>query len=444
MTSEVVVMNRLAVALAADSAVTAAGQKKVHNSANKLFMLSATEPVGVMVYNNAALMSLPWETLIKEYRRFLGDRHFDKLEGYGEDFIAFILRQTDAFGREAQKRFFLDLVESHFEKIVNEIRRKVDLAQSAFTDPVVDREAERGRIYRETIEAFAAEWSHLPRCGSLNEHSGMNLATECSSELAQLTTKKFKIPNPQLGNVEVTALRQLAIDLVDKDCIPIQTLTGLVIAGFGRKDFYPVLQVFEVGDFYEDKLKIQRKPIERIDDEKATHVAAFADSDTANAFLNGIPPEFERKIIEWAYEVTEELSDAMLAGAKGMSVTNKTQLGANISELREELLVKFVDKIEEHKNQNYVWQAEDAIINLPKDELAHVAAALVNINLLKKRMSMSLETVGGPIDVAVISKGDGFIWIDRKHYFSASKNPHYLRNRFGGSSLTAAEVGGDA
>jgi hypothetical protein len=76
--------------------------------------------------------------------------------------------------------------------------------------------------------------------------------------------------------------------------------------------------------------------------------------------------------------------------------------------------------------------------------LAHVAAALVNINLLKKRMSMSLETVGGPIDVAVISKGDGFIWIDRKHYFSASKNPHYLRNRFGGSSLTAAEVGGDA
>jgi hypothetical protein len=82
-----------------------------------------------------------------------------------------------------------------------------------------------------------------------------------------------------------------------------------------------------------------------------THVAAFAGSDTANAFLNGIPPEFERKIIEWAYEVTEELSEAMLAGAKGMSVTNKTQLGADLSELREELLVKFVDKIEEHKTR---------------------------------------------------------------------------------------------
>lgn len=444
MTSEVVVMNRLAVALAADSAVTAASQKKVHNSANKLFMLSASEPVGVMVYNNAALMSLPWETLIKEYRRFLGDRHFDRLDDYGEDFIAFIGRQTDAFPREAQKHFFLDLVASHFDQIVQEIRRKLDLAQSAFTDPVEDREAERGAIYRETIEGFAAEWRSLARCDALSDQAGMNLATECSSEVAQLTTKKFKIPNPQLGSTEVMALRQLAIDLVDKDRIPVQTLTGLVIAGFGRKDYYPVLQEFAVGDVYEDKLKIQRKPLVRIDDEKATHVAAFADSDTANAFLNGIPPEFERKILKWAYDVTEHLSEAMMTKAKGMSVANKKELGTELADLREELLVKFVDNIEDHKNQNYVWQAEDAIFNLPKDELAHVAAALVNINLLKKRMSMSLETVGGPIDVAVISKGDGFIWIDRKHYFSASKNPHFLRNRLGGPSSTAAEVGDDA
>jgi hypothetical protein len=36
-----------------------------------------------------------------------------------------------------------------------------------------------------------------------------------------------------------------------------------------------------------------------------------------------------------------------------------------------------------------------------------------------------METVAGPIDVAVISKGDGFIWIKRKHYFSPELNPHF-------------------
>lgn len=36
------------------------------------------------------------------------------------------------------------------------------------------------------------------------------------------------------------------------------------------------------------------------------------------------------------------------------------------------------------------------------------------------------ETVGGPIDVAVITRGDGFIWIRRKHYFEPSLNPRAM------------------
>ena len=43
---------------------------------------------------------------------------------------------------------------------------------------------------------------------------------------------------------------------------------------------------------------------------------------------------------------------------------------------------------------------------------------------------MDAETVGGPIDVAVISKADGFIWIKRKHYFSKELNPHFVANYF--------------
>ena len=39
---------------------------------------------------------------------------------------------------------------------------------------------------------------------------------------------------------------------------------------------------------------------------------------------------------------------------------------------------------------------------------------------------MQSETVGGEVDVAVISKGDGFIWIKRKHYFKPELNPQYL------------------
>lgn len=70
MTSEVAVMNRLAVALAADSAATVTGtiEQKIWNSANKLFALSKHHPVGMMVFNQSSLLGAPWETIIKVYR----------------------------------------------------------------------------------------------------------------------------------------------------------------------------------------------------------------------------------------------------------------------------------------------------------------------------------------------------------------------------------------
>jgi hypothetical protein len=48
MTAEVVAMNKEAVALAADSAVTLYGSK-IFNTANKMFMLAQGHSVGVMV-----------------------------------------------------------------------------------------------------------------------------------------------------------------------------------------------------------------------------------------------------------------------------------------------------------------------------------------------------------------------------------------------------------
>ena len=53
MTAEVAVLNREAVAIAADSAVTLTSPErdgqKIYNTANKIFILSETEPLAVMI-----------------------------------------------------------------------------------------------------------------------------------------------------------------------------------------------------------------------------------------------------------------------------------------------------------------------------------------------------------------------------------------------------------
>lgn len=66
------------------------------------------------------------------------------------------------------------------------------------------------------------------------------------------------------------------------------------------------------------------------------------------------------------------------------------------------------------------------VASLPKDELGTMAESLVSLTKFKRRISREQETVGGPVDVAVITKGDGFVWMKRKHYFVPGVNPRYI------------------
>jgi len=90
----------------------------------------------------------------------------------------------------------------------------------------------------------------------------------------------------------------------------------------------------------------------------------------------------------------------------------------------------FTDEMKKFGHRSLVEPVTTAVAALPKDELAVLAESLVNLTALKRRMSMAEETVGGPIDVAVISKGDGFIWIKRKHYFRPELNHCFFANYY--------------
>ena len=104
MTAEIAVLNRNAVALAADSAVTLQlpeGPKIYH--ANKLFTLSKYRPVGIMIYGAADFMDVPWDTIIKRYRAHLGTRGFRQVQDYATDFLSFIEKRRSFFPEERQR-----------------------------------------------------------------------------------------------------------------------------------------------------------------------------------------------------------------------------------------------------------------------------------------------------------------------------------------------------
>ena len=61
-----------------------------------------------------------------------------------------------------------------------------------------------------------------------------------------------------------------------------------------------------------------------------------------------------------------------------------------------------------------------------------IAESLINLTSFKKQVAMDNyeRTICKPIDIVVISKGDEFVRINRKHYFKTELNRHFFNNYY--------------
>ena len=85
---------------------------------------------------------------------------------------------------------------------------------------------------------------------------------------------------------------------------------------------------------------------------------------------------------------------------------------------------QFKDGLDQLK-RNSEETLKTVVNHMSKKELGEVAFSLVELTSRKRRYSTDMETVGGPIDVAILTRNEGFVWVRRKHYFDADLNPHY-------------------
>jgi len=74
-----------------------------------------------MTFNNAFLMELPWETVIKMYRSTVPQNGFKKLYDYVDSFISFIENNQSLFPNDMRERFVTSFIYSAFISVRSEI-----------------------------------------------------------------------------------------------------------------------------------------------------------------------------------------------------------------------------------------------------------------------------------------------------------------------------------
>lgn len=423
MTAEIAILNRSAIALAADSAVTIStrGQTKIYNSVDKLFQLTPLGPVGVMIFGAADFMGVPIETLIKMFRSSKHCRKRDHLSEYAEDFFQFLKEDIQTpdevdFGHIGSFIYFklLKVRNEAFERAIRKINEGG--SQGEIGDGILVE------VFS-TLEKMGKPLKDAGKCKSLEGLKLSDLKTRYREIFDDVYGDLFKV---DLSDEDRDKLDDFCINLLTSDRFDNSTM-GLVFAGFGEKEIFPTMIAFECEGAIAGE--IRRRTGEIVDIDRAGvggKIVPFAQKEMVERFLNGIDPSFESYFQSAMEALLKGFSKEILGKFKGSRKAKIAAVETYANELGEAALEKFRTSFETRRDQNYRSKIMDMVEFMPKSELAQMAESLVNLTSIKRRVSAEEETVGGDIDVAVISKGDGFVWIKRKHYFDAVLNPRYF------------------
>lgn len=434
MTAEVAIANAHGIALAADSAVTI-GDQKIYNSALKLFSLSKIEPVGVMIYGNASLLGVPWETIIKIFREQLKARSFKKLEDYGEAFTSFLKAQGDYFPEEAQQEWVQTNSINYFGMLRDELQKKMKdiFAEAGHVDS-----AETKRVFEELIAEHHASLKSRDLVCDVTSSFEKKVRKKYSSIFSAAVSSIFG--NLPIGRTQKRLLLDIGAFLHTRAIYP-KITSGIVIAGYGKDEIYPSVLTYEIEGFLDGCLKYRILPdkCHKVSSGSDCSITAFAQEDMVNSFMQGLNPSVSVLIEGYLSQVFSRLTEFMDFTKLGSTDKAKGEFLSEFTQKSNSLLKDFFGALNQHMQRHHVMPVLSMVRVLPKDELAAMAESLVNLTAFKRRMTDSLETVGGPIDVAVISKGDGLIWVKRKHYFPKELNQHFFRNYFRGMHDDQAE-----
>lgn len=159
----------------------------------------------------------------------------------------------------------------------------------------------------------------------------------------------------------------------------------------------------------------------------------FAQSDMIERFLHGIDPEMYEcsRIIRSSIEQTAREILGAVTNADPKSIVFSQSLSGVFEKIQLDQLQNF----QKYRDQEYTKPIVDMIMHMPKQEISTLASALIDLTSLKRHVSREQEIVGGEVDVAVISKSEGFVWVKRKHYFPGELNSRFFARHYKNSGM---------
>lgn len=413
MTAIVGILNKLAAVLAADSAmtVTRGERMKVYNNTTKIFNLSQDNHVGVMFFNYVDFMGTPWEVIFKLYHDKRGGKQFATVKEYADDFYRFVASEKYFCGEEQQKDYFDGELGTYYGKVKS---AAIEDFQKEIAESEDDEEVDKVALLRKHLLVW------IEAVNEQAEELGVN------PEFEDFSKKEFMSYDKEL----FTDLQELIHD----DGLPVDMMdewqhgfynyirsrlyyngTGIIFVGYGSDDIFPTLLPTYVSGAFDNRLRyyIDMEGLTSIGDDCSAYICPFAQSDVMITLMKGIAPNYYEKVLESYTDSVTAIKEKIVNKLKGNGVDN-----ALIEKVKaldtSDIDRKHTEMLDSYMQSEYIDGIVDAVESFSITDMVIMAENLVSITGLQRHFSSSDETVGGPIDVAVITRSEGFRWAKHK------------------------------
>ena len=386
-----------------------------------------------MIYGSADFGTIPWETIVYEYRHKSALTYHGTIEDYALSFMEHLASFVQYTSEQKQKDQAKIVAMAELQKL----RAQVQEPKGAKST---------GTLSTDQLQSLVLEYIN----DRINELKKMDSSIEADvvsgrEEISLLTENWTEFVNKHLNGLPINdeiiqmagAMVEVSLEVLPLD-IWLPWRSGVVITGFGKNQLFPGLLHYSVDGVIAGTVRTRQLDKEQITEQQPSYIKPFAQDDMILTFLHGVDPAYTELLNNYRVSRDHFYQRMVMDLVRYFEDRMESPLS---NEERSDLLDKMermkVASLQELDSQINSYQSEhykniySMVEWLPKDELAEAAETLVNLTSFKRRITPQAETVGGPIDVAVISKSDGFIWIKRKNYFEPKLNPRFLDHAHG-------------
>ena len=189
----------------------------------------------------------------------------------------------------------------------------------------------------------------------------------------------------------------------------------LVFVGFGENEILPSYLQIDISGLAQGRVthKLGDSWSLTANTNPLWGICLPAQRDAIDQYLMGYDRSLVDEIVNSALEGLSELGNKL---TEHLALENEAaeSLKTMINEHHAGLDNRLAEEVDKFSEENYLGSLRQTISSLSPADLVDVARSLIELQALRQTTTGQLNTVGGPIDVALISPLTGFEWVRHK------------------------------